>query len=890
MCPSIPKTIFLLPLLILLAVSVRANPAFRHYDVRDGIADNYIKSLSIDRLGRLWIVSDGIDTFDGHTFHRLATDPGLKPSAIVFGADGSVWAKGISCIAVLEENLFSDASARLATMGIHREINDICADTDGNLYLISSDSIFMYATSGDFLTGTSLKGIRPVGVTAARQVKGTIYITDGDGNVYELRFPEGTVRKCAVLPVRHSHIMATPDGDLLLYGTPGHGMVRVNPDSGHYDTMTGCTPYLVTSAAVGPDGMIVAGTNHDGLIVMDKSGLPTVQYVHDRDNPFSPGSNHITSVLTDGDIIIAGTGKSGIGIASLSSPAIERHDITADEDISVIRRSPEGRILMGTDGKGLVELTDIHSGTTAKVLDTNNSPLRSAAVIGIAESPSGLLLGTYGGGIYLYRAGMIAPVAGLSDSLDYVRHILAMPDGRLWAGTFDKGLHAVGSRSFTRTNSVLRSDCVTGLAAASDTLLVATSSGLYMVEPGSTVPARIPDRKWLDDVTVNALFRDSRGLTWIGNKEGIYVLDGTFATLSRLTAGDGMSDNTVRAIAEDTRGDIWITGDNGMTRVRPIMSDSGYTFVIHALYAADGLGDITFNRYALTCLDDGSIVAGGLGKYVVIHPQGAGIRPAKEKVWMSAVTLGDNECIPAGPMGESSLEIPHDKPLTVEFSSFDLVNRERTKYEYSLDDSSWTPMADNRCSFDGGLTPGTHTLKVRLHGSAGMTEISIRVIPPWWRSYIAIAAYIIAAICIIGALWYIYVSREKRRLRRQMIEKTLLRQENAPLSHDEEFLAKIRKVIDDNLDDETFSVERLSDIMSMSRSNLYKKLQGITGKTPVEFIRLIRIREGKRLLDSEGGQISQTAYRVGISPKQFARYFKEEYGVLPSEYITSRTK
>ena len=78
--------------------------------------------------------------------------------------------------------------------------------------------------------------------------------------------------------------------------------------------------------------------------------------------------------------------------------------------------------------------------------------------------------------------------------------------------------------------------------------------------------------------------------------------------------------------------------------------------------------------------------------------------------------------------------------------------------------------------------------------------------------------------------------------------------------------------------------------MSMSRSNLYKKLQGITGKTPVEFIRLIRIREGKRLLDSEGGQISQTAYRVGISPKQFARYFKEEYGVLPSEYITSRTK
>ena len=52
----------------------------------------------------------------------------------------------------------------------------------------------------------------------------------------------------------------------------------------------------------------------------------------------------------------------------------------------------------------------------------------------------------------------------------------------------------------------------------------------------------------------------------------------------------------------------------------------------------------------------------------------------------------------------------------------------------------------------------------------------------------------------------------------------------------------------------------------------------ITGKSPLEFMRILRLKRGKQLLEKSQLSISQIAYQVGLSPKQFAKYFKEEYG------------
>ncbi len=102
---------------------------------------------------------------------------------------------------------------------------------------------------------------------------------------------------------------------------------------------------------------------------------------------------------------------------------------------------------------------------------------------------------------------------------------------------------------------------------------------------------------------------------------------------------------------------------------------------------------------------------------------------------------------------------------------------------------------------------------------------------------------------------------------------------------DEKFIEKAVKYVSDNLDSPKLSVEDLSDHIGMSRVNLYKKIKQITGKTPIEFIRIIRLKRAAQLLRESQLNVSEIAYRTGFnSPKVFSKYFKEEFGILPSVY------
>ena len=105
-------------------------------------------------------------------------------------------------------------------------------------------------------------------------------------------------------------------------------------------------------------------------------------------------------------------------------------------------------------------------------------------------------------------------------------------------------------------------------------------------------------------------------------------------------------------------------------------------------------------------------------------------------------------------------------------------------------------------------------------------------------------------------------------------------------SLDEKLIEKATSIVERHLAETEFGVEDFSAEMNMSRSALYKKLMAVSGRSPLEFMRIIRLRHGLQILQGEGCSISETAYRVGLSPKQFSKFFKEEYGLLPSQYLT----
>jgi len=106
---------------------------------------------------------------------------------------------------------------------------------------------------------------------------------------------------------------------------------------------------------------------------------------------------------------------------------------------------------------------------------------------------------------------------------------------------------------------------------------------------------------------------------------------------------------------------------------------------------------------------------------------------------------------------------------------------------------------------------------------------------------------------------------------------------------DEQLIGKAIKVVEDHISEPEFSVEELGAAVGLSRSHLYKKLMNITGKGPAEFIRTIRLKRGRQLLEKSQLQIAEIAYAVGFnSPKRFTINFKAEFGVSPSDYLRNK--
>ena len=103
-------------------------------------------------------------------------------------------------------------------------------------------------------------------------------------------------------------------------------------------------------------------------------------------------------------------------------------------------------------------------------------------------------------------------------------------------------------------------------------------------------------------------------------------------------------------------------------------------------------------------------------------------------------------------------------------------------------------------------------------------------------------------------------------------------------SMDAVFLQNVRDSIEANLDNENFSVVELGNRIGMSRSQLHRKLSALTGHSPNEVIRNMRLERAKQLLDKNVGTVSEVAYLCGFnSPAYFNKCFKDYFGVTPGE-------
>ena len=106
------------------------------------------------------------------------------------------------------------------------------------------------------------------------------------------------------------------------------------------------------------------------------------------------------------------------------------------------------------------------------------------------------------------------------------------------------------------------------------------------------------------------------------------------------------------------------------------------------------------------------------------------------------------------------------------------------------------------------------------------------------------------------------------------------------LQVEDAFLQKVNGIIEDNLSEAEFSVNELSEKMLMSRSQLFRKLKALTGKSIVAYLRSARLHKAKELLQTGAFNISEVAFQVGFNdPLYFSRAFSQEFGYPPTNLL-----
>lgn len=489
----------------------------------------------------------------------------------------------------------------------------------------------------------------------------------------------------------------------------------------------------------------------------------------------------------------------------------------------------------------------------------------------------------------------------------------------IWLGTYDQGLLYAHPQHFSFTSASLPD--AFGL---SDSLLNGISAKGTQSFRGRTY---------------NDVFTDSRGWTWLATSDGLRLhCSGTGHHYTFYTE-NGLANNCIHAIAEDTRHRMWFFTSNGISTTTPGHSPDSLRFINY--FHLDGTLKGEYLNGTARLLDDGRLIAGGVGGWTLFHPDSVRIPVANFRPLLVGMALhgksvpvtADNPAslLPNSLSYVTTFELPYyNNTISLDFSALNYAWPQHTCWRYRMihdGDSVWHTVgarsSDSRIDRNGNLhlsfsmlPPDTYRLQVMAsthpdHWTGEVTELYINVLAPWWLTGTAYTFYMIV-LCLsilFGIRLYVRISRRNllRKHKEEILlmrirhliercdnyerkvqeeaESSLIRHESPISSADNDFLNRAVALVESNLNTPGYSVEQLSKDLCMERTGLYKKLTGLLDKSPSLFIRSIRLKRAATLIRQGKMSISEIAEQVGFSSASYmAKCFQEEFGCKPSEY------
>ena len=291
------------------------------------------------------------------------------------------------------------------------------------------------------------------------------------------------------------------------------------------------------------------------------------------------------------------------------------------------------------------------------------------------------------------------------------------------------------------------------------------------------------DRNSLNNNNVSCFMDDPKEplkYLWVCTKGGgLNRLEKNKGNFLHFTQKEGLPNDVVYGILNDDAGNIWGSTNRGIfclqNRTENQWESRNFT-------KSDGLQDDEFNTGAFARLTDGHLAFGGVNGMNVFNPNevlSVGFIP---NVFITDIRINNQPLAAGNESGVLQNNIEQTKRitfthlqdiLTLEFSALDFTAPEQNKYRYQLEgiDKDWVESGTRRSATYVHLSPGTYTFKVQGSNSQGswsdkVAELKIKVLPPWWKSWLAYLLYL--ALLAIGIRWYFRYITNRAKLNEQL--------------------------------------------------------------------------------------------------------------------------
>ncbi|WP_270490803.1 hybrid sensor histidine kinase/response regulator transcription factor [Bacteroides finegoldii] len=788
-----------------LQASERLN--FRTFDVKSGIADNYVQSILCDRYGFMWFSTlNGLSRYDGYQFKTYTTTQlGAYNNDIEFTAEdasGTIWIKTPKSYYFYnreKDEIDNHITPILEQSGIYGTPDNLYIDKDLNLWCTVNSTLYYYVFRQKELYTLSLP--QNCQVLQIDCYQSNAYVLLSDSYIYHVDWRAQNLCKEVqiVLPLGWKQRMYIDTfSRLWLYVPHTKGVCCYDPNAKEWFSFPGekeITNELITAVIDDGKGNIWIGTDNKGIYISyHQDGKGYERLSKEVDNPFSLPNNHICCFYKDhSDIMWVGTSKLGATFTSLHNVTFETCRLPQQEDVSCLVEDKDGNLWLGFDGEGLAYYDRKKNNYTfiSKKQDAIPSDI---IVCSYKDSKGRLWFGSYGNGAFYEQNGKFSKVATTYEqkySIDYVRCITEDKYGNIWLGTIMNGIYCLDNtgnitpytmeKTGMLTNSITTFSCADGI-----NLYIGTSSGLYCMNTETKEISLLENNNsasnLFEEVHINCIYQDTRGLLWIGTRKGMDVYNKNTKERIHLSTKNGLSHDYIRAITEDKEKNIWVTTDHGVTNIIATNSpEPSSKFLCYPYFEEDGIGNMAFNNHSITCTQQGEILMGGSGGYLRINPRFINYRHESHPVIYTSLYLA-NQRMEVGSKNSSGRILLNkniqllneitmdysDSNFALEVSSMDYNSLHKLQYAYRLNkDEEWVKLEGNRIYFNK-LSPGTYQLEVKVYENNNSYKnskascLTIHVLPPFWLS---VPAYIGYTLLLAGVIIFFFLKMKRKHIR-----------------------------------------------------------------------------------------------------------------------------